>query len=197
MKRPLNVPFLSLLLAVFASTMTQTAWAYDSAIKAGLGSYNLKYQDQTQSVSGSSGGFTLGYVGRFNPYIGFDARIGGAGSTTSAGLTLKPGAFFALFVRPSLPVGENVDMYGLLGFTSLAVGRTPANGSEQIIARVGGSFGLGADFRFNQNMSVGLEYVSYQHDVDFGPSNGKSNWDFVTQAKVSLSATTVNFKYQF
>lgn len=195
MRKTLNVPFLSLLFVVIALT-TPAAWAYDSAIKAGLGSYHLKYQDQTQSVDGSSGGFTLGYVGRFNPYIGFDARIGGAGSTTSAGLTVKPGAFLSLFIRPSLPVGENVDIYGLLGFTSLAVGRTPANGSEQIIARVGGSFGLGADFRFSQHMSTGIEYVSYQHDVDFGP-NGKSNWDFVTQAKVSLSALTVNFKYQF
>ncbi len=197
MKKYLGKPFLSLLFCLFAATAAHTAWAYDSSIRGSIGLFSLDYQDQAQSVSGSSAGFTFGYIGRFNPYLGFDARIGAAGSSSAAGLTLKPGAFFSLLFRPSLPVSETVDIYGLLGFTSLAVGRTPAGGSEEIVARVGTSVGLGADFRINQYMAVGVEWVSYQHNVDYGPSSGNNNWSGVTQAEVSLSALAASFRYQF
>jgi len=196
MKKFLNNP-LRTLLAVCAFATSQAAWAYDSAVKVGLGSYTLDYQDQVQSVKGSSAGFTVSYIGRFNPYLGFDARIGGAGTTSSAGLSLKPGAFLSLLFRPSIPVSETVDIYGLLGFTSLAIGRTPANGGEQVIARVGPTFGLGAEFRITEHVLLGAEWVSYQHNVDYGYDSNYGNWSGVSQAKVSLSALTASFKYQF
>jgi opacity protein-like surface antigen len=196
MKKFLNSPLRALLLAVCALTASQSAWAYDSAIKVGVGLYTLDYQDQSRSASGNSGGFALSYVGRFNPVFGFDVRIGGAGTVSSAGLSLKPGAFLSMLFRPSIPFGESGDLYGLVGITSLAVGRTPANGHEEIIARVGPSVGLGAEFRITQHMLIGAEWVSYQRDVNYGP-NGSSSWSGVTQANVSLSALTASFKYQF
>jgi hypothetical protein len=189
---------LSALITVLALTAAPAAWAYDSAINAGIGQYTFKYQDQTQGVSGHPMGWHLGYVGRFNENLGFDVRMGGAGKTSVAGLTLQPGLFLSLLFRPSISVGETVDFYGLIGFTSLAVGRTAANSTEEIIARVGGSIGLGAAYRINEHMAAGVEWVSYQHNVDFGPSgNSNKNWTGVTQAKVSLSSIMANFKYQF
>ncbi len=195
MKKLLNTLF-ALLLAVCALTVSQAAWAYDSAIKVGVGLYALDYQDQSQSVGGNSGGFTLSYVGRFNPVFGFDVRIGTASAVSSAGLSLKPGAFASTFFRPAIPFGESGDLYGLVGITSLAVGRTVANGHQEIIARMGPSVGLGAEYRNAQHMLIGAEWVSYQRDVNFGP-NGNSGWSGVTQAHVSLSALTASFKYQF
>lgn len=189
---------LSALITVLALTATPAAWAYDSAINAGIGLYTFKYQDQTQGVSGHPIGWHLGYVGRFTENLGIDVRLGGAGKTSDAGLTVQPGLFLSVLFRPSIPVSETVDLYGLLGFTSLAVGRTQANNAQEIIARVGGSIGLGADYRINQHMAAGVEWVSYQHNVDFGPNTKYSrNWTGVTQASVSLSSIMANFKYQF
>jgi opacity protein-like surface antigen len=105
----------------------------------------------------------------------------------------------SLLVRPSIPVTEQVELYGLAGLTSLAVSRTLTNSGQEIIARAGSSFGMGANFRINRHMAAGIELVSYQRDVDFGPSNssGTENWTGVSQAKVSLSSIMANFKYQF
>jgi len=169
-----------------------------------LGQSTFDYQEidslnQKRTLKGTPGGWSVGYVGRFNEYIGFDMRWGGAGETSSAGLTMQPGLFLSLLVRPSFPVTEQVELYGLAGITSLAVGRTATNSTQEIIARAGSSFGMGANFRFNRHMAAGVEWVSYQRDVDFGPSNssGAVNWTGVNQAKVSLSSITANFKYQF
>ncbi len=186
------------LATVMALTVTPAAWAYDSVINGGIGQYTFKYQDQTLGVNGKPAGWFLGYIGRFNENLGFDVRMGGAGNTSGSGLTLKPGLFLSVLFRPLISVSETIDLYGLLGFTSLAVGRTAANGVEEIIARVGGSIGLGADYHFNKHLAAGVELVSYQRDVDFGPNNNSSgNWTGVTQANVSLSSIMATFKYQF
>jgi hypothetical protein len=189
------------ILATFmALTFTQRAWAYDSVISlinGGIGQYTFKYQDQTQVVNGNPTGWHLGYIGRFSENLGIDLRLGGAGNTSGSGLKLQPGLFLSVLFRPSIPLSETVDLYGLLGFTSLAVGRTATNGSEEIIARVGASIGLGADYHLNKQMATGLEWVSYQRNVNFGPrTNSSGNWTGVTQASVSLSSIMATFKYQ-
>lgn len=185
------------LLASLALAITPAAWAYDSAVNAGVGQYSLDYQDQAQSVKGSTAGWRLGYVGRFNEYLGFEIRGGGAGETSATGLKLNPGGFFSPLFRPSFPVSEKVKLYGLIGFTSLAIGRTTATGTEETIARVGGSIGVGADFYFTEHIAAGIEVMSYQNNVDYGPDPDFSNWTGVTRAKVSLSSITASFKYQF
>ncbi|OGS94696.1 MAG: hypothetical protein A3H31_12975 [Gallionellales bacterium RIFCSPLOWO2_02_FULL_57_47] len=187
----------SLLFASLALAISPAAWAYDSAVNVGLGQYSLDYQDQARSANGKTTGWRLGYVGRFNEYLGFEIRLGGTGETSAAGLKLNPALFLSPLFRPSFPVGEKVKLYGLIGFTSLAVGRTTATATEEIIARVGGSLGVGADFYFNEHMAAGIELISYQRNVDYGPNSDTSNWTGVTQAKVSLSSITASFKYQF
>lgn len=180
-----------------ALAFTPAAWAYDSAVNAGVGQYSLDYQDQAQSVKGKSAGWRLGYVGRFNEYLGFEIRGGGAGETSAAGLNLKPTLFFSPLFRPSFPVGEKVKLYGLIGFTSLAICRTTTGNTKEAIARAGGSIGLGAEFYFTEHMAAGIEAMSYQNNVDYGPDPDLSNWTGVTRARVSLSSITASFKYQF
>jgi hypothetical protein len=183
--------------ALLALAISPTARAYDSAINAGLGHYSFDYRDQARSVTGERAGWRLGYVGRFNDYIGFDARMGGTGETSAAGLRITPGFFLSPLFRPSFPVNEKVKLYGLIGFTVLAIGRTPAGSSEEIIARAGGSIGVGTDLYFDGHMAAGIELISYQHNVDYGPKSDYDNWTGVTQARVSLSSITASFKYQF
>lgn len=187
----------SMLFASLALAISPTAWAYDSAVNVGLGQYSLDYQDQARSVNGKTTGWRLGYVGRFNEYIGFDIRWGGTGETSAGGLKLNPALFLSPLLRPSFPVSEKVKLYGLIGFTSLAVSRTTATTTEEIIARVGGSIGLGAEFYFTEHIAAGIEAISYQNNVDYGPDPDFSNWTGVTRAKVSLSSITASFKYQF
>lgn len=188
---------ISTLLAPLALAISPTAWSYDSAVSFGLGQYWLDYRDQARSVKNDTVGWRLGYVGRFNEYLGFDVRMGGASETSTTGLELRPGLFLSPLFRPSLPIGEKFDIYGLIGFTSLAIGRTTATATEDIIARVGGSIGMGAEFYFDKHMAAGIELISYQHNVDYGPKSDYSNWTGVTQARVSLSSITASFKYQF
>lgn len=185
------------LAAIFAFTAAQAAYAYDSAINVGIGPYVLDYQDQTQGAKETTLGWHLGYVGRFTDNLGLDVRAGGAQETDLTGVTVEPGLFLSVLFRPSLPLSQTVDLYGLVGFTSLAVGRTPVNQSEEIIARVGPSFGIGAGYRIDQHMAAGIELVSYQHNVDYGPDADLSNWPGVTRAEISLRALTASFKYQF
>ncbi|HEY0666420.1 MAG TPA: outer membrane beta-barrel protein [Gallionella sp.] len=195
----------SALVALLAlAAATPAAWAYDSAVMVNLGQSAIDYKEvdsfgQARSVKKDLGSWSIGYIGRFNNYFGFDVRWGGAGSASSSGLTIQPGLFLSLLLRPSVPLGERVELYGLAGLTSLAVGRTTTSNTEEIIARAATSVGIGANFRITQHMAVGLEWVSYQRDVDFGPSSssGAQNWTGVNQAKVSLGSIAANFKYQF
>ena len=188
---------LAALATVLVLTTTQAAYAYDSAITASIGPYAFDYQDQTQGAKETTIGWRLGYVGRFNENFGFDVRAGGAQETSLIGVTVEPGLFLSVLFRPAIPVSQAVDLYGLIGFTSMAVDRTPVNQAEEIIARVGPSLGVGANYRINQHMATGIEGVSYQHNVDYGPDDYSSNWFGVTRAEISLRSLTVYFKYQF
>ena len=184
--------FLTLML-----TAAPSAWAYDSAIKVGVGSFLLDYKETGQSVRGRTGGLHIGYVGRFNDYLGFEVRFGGAASSSTGTLKIEPSTYLSLLFRPSFPLAEEVEIYGLLGLTSMAVTRTSGATAQQTIARGGSSFGVGADYRITKHMAAGIEWVSYMRNVDYGYDANNSNWSNVPWAKVSFSGATANFKYQF
>ncbi len=180
-----------------ALTIAPAAWAYDSAIKGGIGSFLLDYKETGQSVRGRTAGLHIGYVGRFNDYLGFEVRMGGAASSSAGTLKIEPAGYLSLLFRPSYPVAKEVEIYGLLGLTSMAVTRTSGATAQQTIARAGSSFGVGADYRINEHMAAGIEWVSYMRNIDYGYDANYSNWTNVPWAKLSFSGATANFKYQF
>jgi len=184
-------------LALLALAGSPTAWAYDSSVNGGIGLYTLRYEDQAQSMKKRISGWRLGYIGRFNENLGFEVRMGGTGEASVGNLKIHPGLFLSPLFRPSLPIGETVELHAVIGFTSLAVGRTAGNNVQEVIGRSGGSIGLGADFRINEHMAAGFEWISYQRNVDFGPNANETSWTGVTRAKVSLCSLTANFKYRF
>lgn len=195
MRKIYRFGYMAACLALFS--FAGEAAAYDSAIRAGVSSHSLKYQDQSTSFTGTSGGAHVGYAGRIVDYFSFEVRLGSAGKSSGGGLTLQPGLFLSLLAQPTLPVGNVGEIYGLIGATSLALGRTAGNGTQEIVGRLGFSYGVGGDVRINEHMAVGGEYLVYARNLDFGPQNGSKNWTGVTRAQVSFSGAGINFKYLF
>jgi|GEM_PF-3144295 len=187
----------ALLSALLLSHIPMAA-AFDSTLRAGTGLYWLEYRDPTQIVAGKRIGWYVGYLGRPVPYLGFEVRLGGCGKVATPSISLQAG-LLSMLLRPTYSfgaMGEESELYMLLGATNLGVTRT-AVGSSSTISRLGASYGLGIDLRLGENVFLGAEWISYQQRVGFGERRGDKSWPGVAKADLSLSGATLNFAYRF
>jgi outer membrane autotransporter protein len=76
---------------------------------------------------------------------------------------------FGLYVKPKVDIGDAIEVFGRIGYTraklrasaSVTVpGGGTASASESD-SESGGSFGLGANFRFSPNAYVGIDWMRY------------------------------------
>ncbi len=94
-----------------------------------------------------------------------------------------------MLFKPTLPLGDSFELYGLVGGSSVAIERTVPGFAAETVGRAGFSYGLGADFRVTPHLLVGAEWLDYIHDVDYGATG--------LNIRMSLSGATANVKYEF
>lgn len=123
----------------------------------------------------------------FNEYIAVEGRYW-IGASDLGDLT---GDFSAwgLYVKPQYPVAEAFNVYALLGYgyTDLDFD----NASIDYLNTSSFSWGLGAEYKFTENVSIFLDYVSVgdTDEIDFRHIGGLT--DITVDADVAV--TTVNF----
>jgi len=126
-----------------------------------------KHQDQQLGIT-----FLIGY--NFMKYLGAELRAALSVSEENAGQDNL--AEYGIYLKPQYPVLDNLNVYGLLGYSAInmsdpATG-TSANDNPFSGDNQGFSFGAGLDYGVTENISVFTDVVNYLRD--FGGSN--STW---------------------
>lgn len=181
---------LALAIPIMLCIKTDGADAFEHRIQAGVGQYTIDYVEPFFSTSTKPLGGYVSWVGALNEFVAFDARLGGSGTETDAsGLKLGAGGI-SVFFRPTLPVGEQFELYGLLGESSIAVDRSGPGMVQQTVARVGFSYGLGLDFRIADHFSFGAEWVKYIQDENYAATG-------VLPINISVTGISAQLAYHF
>jgi opacity protein-like surface antigen len=138
-------------------------------IGLGLGVYNLKFHQGNFNQSNNMfGGFAKLGVD-FNDYLGAQLRVGltEPGKTTYPGsaVTLRADYLFSYLVKLQLPITQEFNIYGLAGGTTGKMNLKDTSGAIAPASAnktaTGASFGGGIDYRVDDFMHVGIEYMRY------------------------------------
>jgi len=141
------------------------------------------------------GSFHIGGGYHFDQNLGVEGGIVAVGdSTINSGFvseTLKTSSFYVAGVG-TLPLSEQFDLFGKLGFASTKIDYTsnffiPASASKTNLM-----YGIGGQFNINRNVGIRLQYENFGK-VDFAPGAillGQTN-------SVGLSTFTVGAVYNF
>lgn len=109
-----------------------------------------------------------------NENFGAELRLGttGTASVPAFGFTVNYGIdyFLSLLAKGQVPVTGDLNLYGLLGFTTAKASASvsspfPIPGASASGTNTSLSFGAGVDYRFLDNVRAGLEWVAYASDV--------------------------------
>jgi opacity protein-like surface antigen len=142
-------------------------------IGLGLGVYDLKFSQTGFSQSSNMFGGFVKLGADFNDYLGAQLRVGTTerANRSYAGATvgLDASYLFSYLVKLQFPVTQEFHIYGLAGGTTgkAHITATPASFLTANAGKTatGASFGGGIDYRVDDFMSVGLEYMRYWNGV--------------------------------
>lgn len=104
---------------------------------------------------------------QFNPYIAAEARLGtGLDSDKFHGIKTEIEDFIGIYAKAGVPTTIGLYPYALVGYTKgelKASGRGFSNKDDESDV----SIGVGVDYAFDRNFSIGLEYVKYIDTSDY------------------------------
>lgn len=164
--------------AVLISMQASNALAADFKpyAGAGLGLFELDPGQNKQSVFGG-----FGFMGvNLHKYLAVELRGGSTGSQGREEVgplieTFKVNWFVSALLKPKIEIVDSIEVYGLLGATSMSSSFTPANSAiKQTATKTGLTFGLGSTYHFNDQLSVGAEWVRYATNADAATKNTAS-----------------------
>ena len=144
--------FIAILLAAPAS-----AWAAgEHYVGLGLGALNLGNGINNKMTFG--GYLQIGH--HFSEFFGAEVRLGATtGNTADAPLSGSQRMdFVAHYLRPQYPFTDALTGYALIGFAVVhSTYRAPGQ-TRQSRNRIGYAYGLGLDYRLNDDYSAGIEW---------------------------------------
>jgi len=158
------------------------------------------YDDNNEAATGVDANFgsimlNAGY--KFNPYIAVEGRywFGLSSSNTLGWRSDVPSDItvdsWGIYVKPMYPVTEAFDIYALLGYagTDLTID-LPANAEITTDSANTFSWGIGAAYDFNENISMFVDYTQIANNEDI---------DTATNEVLDVSLDTVNIgvNYKF
>jgi len=125
---------------------------------------------ETNSGACSCLGNVVAKVGyNFNKYIGVEGRAG-YGITDAdfdGGGTAEIKENYGIYLKPQLPLGDTVSLFGLVGYAKAKVesnGAAPA--FTGTLNEASPSFGLGLEYKINDSWSILAEGVRLLHSVE-------------------------------
>ncbi len=139
----------------------------------GLGVFEL---DPGASKKAKFGGF--GFAGLdLHELFATEFRVGFASPQEREELgplveSFKMNWFFSLLGKPKVEIADGVELYGLLGLTTMSTSITPANSfAQRSVTKTGVSFGLGGIYHYNSKLSVGMEWIRYATNAEAATKN--------------------------
>lgn len=104
---------------------------------------------------------------QFNPYLAAEARLGtGLDSDKFHGVKTEIENFYGIYAKVGLPTSIGLYPYAMVGLTQGELKASYRNFSDkQDESDV--SMGVGLEYLFDRNFSVGLEYMKYMDTSDF------------------------------
>ncbi|PCI43454.1 MAG: hypothetical protein COB41_06945 [Proteobacteria bacterium] len=184
MKTFLKIAATSILIA-FASVNAQ-AQDIKPYVGLGLGTFTTDFGSGFKSNS-TFGGFLKGGLD-FNPYIGAELRVGGIKSSTvkdAAGASSKA-TFISYLAKPQFPISDQATVYGLIGATTAKITVVSTGNPTTSKTKTQISFGAGFEYKVQDAVSVGVEYVQYSNKTD-------STANF--KAKITGISVTANYHF--
>ena len=196
------------LLAVWLLGSTSASMASDFKPYIGLaaGTFQLKYTQNSGARSAglsewTAGGFVKAGV-EYGDYIGVEIRTGMTGrvhNTVPANLWGNPlpvqlstgiDNFFSYLIKPQYPFADRYKVYGLIGGTA-AIFDVGGDGKNIGVAssrlKTGFTYGLGLEYQFRLNGSLGIEWVEYWSDVAMSTGG-----NFTSKASIRGLSVMVN-----
>jgi opacity protein-like surface antigen len=144
----------------------------------------------------------LGYD--FNKYIGIEGRIGYGinDSDHIAGGTTEIKENYGLYLKPMLPMGEKVHLFGLLGYAKAKVeskwnSRSTQGALEGTVDEASPSFGIGLNYAINDRWSIVAEGVRLLHKVDGTFKVKDGNPSTRSESDINLDTFGLGVNYRF
>jgi len=138
----------------------------------GIGMFGLEFKNNSgvsnfnQTVFGGYGkaGADIG------DYLGVELRLG----ATAKGTQKLPGAtatftanyLLSYLLKAQYPVSPEFKLYALFGGTTAQLKSTDSTGFNDKPSKTGLSYGVGAEYRVQDSLSVGAEWVQYWTNVN-------------------------------
>ena len=152
--------------------------AAESNFYLGLGFSGMKLHNEFTEEEFSTNGIMLQAGYKYNQYIAIEGRytlsVGDVeyeqGLTTNPHYDDYPTDFsnIAIYLKPMYPIGD-FSIYALLGYGEVELTNIPLGGPGISADRAESGFqwGLGAEYSFNENISLFVDYVNMYDDVGF------------------------------
>jgi len=145
--------------------------------------------------------FQMGY--KFNSYVAVEYRYWkGLGDEDIASIDNNLGGVgsadlsaYGIYVKPMYPMSEAFNVYALLGY-SVATYEVNYGDMTADTDKDGFSWGLGAEYAFNQNVSVSLDYVVVA-DAEYDDLIGVDGTEYAVTNDTSVDTVNVTVTYKF
>ena len=151
----------------------------------GIGAFGLELKSPTVNQKNTVfGGF--GKVGAdIGDYLGAELRFGSTSSGTTGNTKLSDSYFISYLAKVQYPVTLDFRPYALIGGTTSKFKVTTA-GVETSNTKTGFSYGFGADYYLQDQLSIGGEWMQYWTNVNIG-----------TNAEAKIWGATATVAYHF
>ena len=192
----------ALMLAMLTGAATVQAQDSGYYTGLGLGTVSVDYKDGAAGIdqkNASVGAFAY-FGANMNDYLALEARIGATGKdkqTYAGGIerSFSSPTFLSFLAKIKYPVSSDFDVFMLAGMTTAKIkGKmtTAAGVVTQSKTKTGASFGLGADYMINDQISLGAEWVQYLFPVNLSAGSV-----FATGSQARMWGITGKVAYHF
>ncbi len=179
MQRGIFVSSLALAGLLATAPVAARSVIHDAYLGAGVMPWSYEGAGEREEALG---GRLMGGV-MFTEYLGVEAHFGWLGEAdTDSQRTVELDSVDSVLVRLNRPVSERLDLYALAGYSSVRMVIRPrfASDNDESPNASSVSLGLGAQYRVQDDLSVGLDAISYASDpgFDFLALGATLRWHF-------------------
>jgi len=165
---------------------------FDIRPYAGLatGAFGLELKDSTGFSQKNTvfGGYAK--VGAdIGDYLGAELRFGSSSSGTTGNVKLSDSYFISYLAKLQFPATIDFRPYAMIGGTTAKFKKKVA-GVEKSKSKTGFSYGFGAEYYLQDNLSLGGEWMQYWTNVKMGSVMGPNS-------KAKLWSATITAAYHF
>lgn len=138
-------------------------------VSGGLGAYTLGPGTGDDTVFGGYGAVGAEVM----PNLALEVRIGATANGSNAINTFGTDWFVSYLAKPQIQVMPEINLYGLIGASTIRSWRTPTGGTKVSSTKTSFSFGGGIEYMLNDDFSIGIEAMA----LDIQDKTGRTPYD--------------------